>query len=191
MSIAVAVRKGRDLVLAADTQTSFGSYTVSIKNHRAVKVRKVGSAYIATTGPGIYEDILQDVFAKNPRASLANKRAIFAFFQKLWRDLHEHYPFVNDQWDRDEKSPFGDLDASFLVINREGIFYVASDTSISQFDKYFAIGSGADFSLGALFALYDLDLDAETLATTGVKAAMEFNLYCGGDITTSRIRLRS
>ena len=46
---------------------------------------------------------------------------------------------MNDQGDRND-SPFGNLDASFLVASPAGIFYVAPDMSVSEFRQYFAVG---------------------------------------------------
>ena len=182
MSVAVAVRKGKDLVLASDTQTNFGSFKVKSENHRADKIRRVGSALLATTGWGLYENILDDLLSARAAPRLNSKQQIFSFFLALWKALHQRYPFVNDQSEGDHESPFGDMDASFLVVNSSGIFYVARDLSVTEFDEYYAIGSGSDFSLGALHALYETDSDAATLARKAVEAAIAFSLHCGGEV---------
>lgn len=190
MSIVVAVKKGSEIVIASDTKTFFGSNTVSTDNHQVQKFCKIGESYLAFTGPGLYHNILEDMLARRGKVSLKDRQSIFSFFMKLWKELHQNYPFVQDQCDRDDHSPFGDLDASFLVVNRRGIYFVASDMSITEFDRYFAIGHGADFSLGALHALYDdKKLDAKTLAERAVKAALEFSAYCGGDVSIGRLKL--
>ena len=73
---------------------------------------------------------------------------MFAFFITFWRQLHKRYQFVNDQVaDEDDPSPFADLDSSFLVANRTGIYYVSSNISVMAFKKYYAIGSGASYAL--------------------------------------------
>ena len=114
--------------------------------------------------------------------SFDNKQQIFSFFITFWKDLHEKYNFVNDQSDKEEDSPFGDLDSTFLIANPKGIFYVSSNMSVTKFEKYFAIGSGANFSLGTMFAMYDLNFTAEEIARKSVESAMAFNIYCGGEI---------
>ena len=83
-----------------------------------------------------------------------------------------------------DRSPFGNLDATFVIAGETGIFYVASDLGVTRFDRYFAIGSGADFAMGALHQLIDQDLDADTIATRAVETAIAFNIYCGGEIQT-------
>lgn len=188
MSVAVAVRKGNEVVLAADSQTNFGHARVSQVNHRADKIREVGPSLMAATGWGLYDNILDDILAKNtPR--LTNRQSIFAFFLKLWKALHEKYPYVCDQVGEDGDSPFGDLDASFLIVNGNGIFYVAGDLSVTEFKEYYAIGAGSDFSMGALHALYGTECDAAESARRAVAAAIEFSLYCGGEIQVCRKRL--
>ena len=182
MSIAVVVKKADDIVIAADTQDNFGSNKVSCDNYRSGKIVKVGTSYIATTGWGLYEDILDDYLVPKEDVALDTKRQIFSFFMRFWKDLHEKYSFVKDQTDEDEDSPFGGLDSTFLIANTHGIFYVSSNMSITKFEKYFAIGSGANVSLGTMYALYDLDFSAEEIARKAVKSAMTFNIYCGGDV---------
>lgn len=182
MSIAVAVKKGRKTVIAADTQSNFGDRRVSIDNHRAPKIRRVGSAYIATTGWGIYDDILRDYLPRTRRPALRTEKEVFTFFMRLWKQLHERYSLVNDQPHEDDQSPFGDLDAAFLVVSKGSILQVSGNMSVSRFEKYYAVGSGADFAMGALHVLYDRIDDAAALAREACAAAMAFDVFCGGDI---------
>lgn len=188
MSIAVAVRGRSEIVLATDSQTSWDARRVPSKNHTAIKVRSIGTSLLATTGWGIYENLLDDMLSTGRAPRLGDSKSIFRFFMRFWKDLHNRYSYVNDQCDRKD-SPFGDLDASFLVATRRGIFAVASDMSVTEFDQYYAIGSGADFSLGALHALYRPNADAEPIARRAAEAAIALNVYCGGDVKVTKLRL--
>jgi ATP-dependent HslUV protease subunit HslV len=186
VSIVVAVRKDGETWVAADTQNSFGANRVSTANGGVTKLRRVGRAVVGTTGWGIYENIFDDYLGQHEEPDLTSRGGVFAFFMGLWKALHEHYPFVNDQGDRSD-SPFGNLDASFLVAAPAGIYYVAPDMSVSEFRQYFAVGSGADFSLGAAHALYSGQVGAAEIARRCVETASAFNLYCGGDVELLRI----
>jgi ATP-dependent HslUV protease, peptidase subunit HslV len=188
MSIAVAVRSGRDIVLAADSKRTFGSSALTESNLSDEKIRQVGKTYLAATGWGIYANILDDYLARKPKARLDSKAAIFTFFCDLWKVLHARYSMVNDQCSEPD-SPFGDLDATFLVINKSGIFSVGCDMSVTEFREYYAIGSGAPYSLGALHALYGKDESAEQVATRAVQAACALDIYCGGDVLVRKIRV--
>jgi len=187
MSVVVAVAKEGQIVMAADSQTNFGDIVAPTDNHRAEKIARIGSAYLATTGWAIYENIIRDFVNPRRPPSLADERAIFRFFLRLWTALHDKYGFVNDQ-SEEQHSPFGDLGATFLVASRKGIYSVASDMSVTRFEQYYAIGSGYALALGALHALYGERYDAEELARRAVEAAVAFTPYCGGDIQLVRVR---
>jgi ATP-dependent HslUV protease subunit HslV len=189
MSIAVAVRTESHVVLATDSKRTFGGGAVPPENLRDVKIRKVGSAYIATTGWGVYTNILDDYVrgARQPR--LTDSASIFAFFRNFWKALHQRYAFVNDQCSETD-SPFGDLDASFLIAADSGIFYVACDMSVTEFDQYYAVGSGAGYALGAMHTLYGPKSDAEVVARRAVAAASSLDIYCGGEVNLVKLRAR-
>jgi len=189
MSIAVAIRNARQIVLGSDTQTSFGSSRVPTDNLKTTKIHQIGDAYLATTGWGLYENILDDYLARSPNTKINTKQAIFSFFMAFWKALHEHYPFVKDQPDKEDESPFGSLDASFLAISMQGVFHIGADMSVSSFEKYYAIGSGADYALGAVAALYEDDLDATVLCRKAISAAIDFDVHCGGEIDIRVINL--
>ncbi len=189
MSVAVAVQKDGVVVLACDSQTSFGAERVPPENRVEVKYLKVGNAYVASTGWTLYTNILRDVLKRRrsvPR--LDSEDSIFRFFNDLWRQLHERYSFVNDQADDSDGSPFGNLDSSFIVVSPQGLFSVSTDLSVARFDRYFAIGSGAPVALGALHALYDRRGAAETIAKAAVSAAISHDIYCGSPINAVSLR---
>ncbi len=182
MSVAVAVKSRGQIVIAADTKRTFGSGAVPTSNFADLKIRKVGPSYIATTGWGLYSNILDDYLKSRKRVRIVDQTSIFTFFRQFWKDLHERYSFVSDQRP-DDDSPFGDLDASFLITSPEGIFSVACDMSVTPFEEYYAIGSGAPYALGAVHALYKADADPIKMAERAVEAAMSLDIYCGGKPT--------
>ena len=187
MSIAVAVRKGTTIAVAADSQENFGDRKVVGSNHRATKIMTLGGSELAMTGWGVYDNVVQDYLASRPAPRFASERQIFTFFVRLWKDLRRRYSFVEDQVAEEERSPFADLDSSFLIANKHGIFHVSGDMSVMAFREYYAIGSGASYALGALHALYPTERDATALARRACEAAIAFDVYCGGDIDVRRI----
>ena len=181
MSIVVAVKKGNDVVIASDSMETFGSAKAAPGNAVTPKIRKLGSALMGNTGWSLYDDILKDYLSRRKSVRVSSESDVFRFFMKFWKELHDKYPFVNDQSDGRD-SPFGDLDSSFLIVTKKRIFHVSSNMSISEFDKFHAIGSGSSFAIGAMHALYDRKLSAEQIARKGVEAAIAHNIYCGGDV---------
>jgi hypothetical protein len=153
-------------------------------------VLRVGASFLATTGWGLYDNILEDYLARTPTPRLGSRQAVFAYFMRLWKQLGDRYTLVNDQPHQDEPSPFADVDASFLVVNRAGIFHVASNLSVTQFHEYYAVGSGASYALGALHSMHGGRLDAEATARAACAAAMAFDVFCGGDVDLYRVAAR-
>ena len=190
MSVAVAVSKGGELVLAADSQTSFGGERVPPQNRTEVKFRRIGNAYLASTGWTLYANILEDVLSRRrsvPR--LDDEARIFRFFNEFWRLLHDRYSFVNDQSDDSSDSPFGSLDSAFMVVSTRGIFSVSTDLSVARFDRYFAIGSGSQLAIGAMHALYEGEDTAGAIADAAVHAAIDHDVYCGPPVNAVSIRV--
>lgn len=180
MSIAVAVKKGDQLVIGADTQQNFGENAPGFDNLKESKIMKIERGYLAATSWGLYSNILDDYLQSKETIHLRDKREVFNFFMAFWHVLHKKYSFINDQCE-DKNSPFGDLDASFLIAANGKIFYVSSDMSVTEFHKFHAIGSGCEYAIGAMDVLYDDSrLDAKQIAKHAIKTSMRYNIYCGG-----------
>ena len=190
MSVAVAVKKGRTIAIAADTQESFGDRRVLRVDHATSKILKIGSSFLGQTGWGLYENILRDYLARAGTPRLRTEREIFSFFNRFWKRMRRDYSFVNDQSVGEDKSPFADLDAAFLVANANGIFHVTGQMSVTRFTRFDAIGSGASYALGAMHAIYDGPLRAEEIARRACSAAVHFDVSCGGDPDVFTIAVR-
>jgi len=187
MSIALAVCKNNKIVLATDSLTTFGSLKVDAPNFVTTKVMKHSGSLIAGTGWSKYDDILDDYLAAKNNVKLDSPGVIFNFFHDLWTEMHKSYSFVNDQSD-DKETPFGSLDSSFLVVNSAGIFHISSNMSITKFEQYIAIGSGQDYALGVLFALYSTHTSVQAIARKAVQAAINFDIYCGGKVNIFSVK---
>jgi ATP-dependent HslUV protease subunit HslV len=180
MSIVVAMHRDGRTVMGADTLTVFGdSECVPAENNSSIKCFRLGNSIFGGTGWALYDDILIDYLADKPDPDLTTSAAIFAFFMDFWRALRERYTLVNEQA-ANRDAPFGDLDSSFLIANRGGIFKISSDMGITRFNHYYAIGSGAEFALGALHVLRSQPGSLENLVRQAVETAMTFDLNSGG-----------
>jgi hypothetical protein len=106
MSVIVAVRKSGRIVMAADSQSNFDQHKDLAPNLRICKIMKVGSAYLAASGWGLYENILHDYLKGQKRPALNDQRQVFAFFLRFWKALRKKYSFVNDQGNKEDKTPW-------------------------------------------------------------------------------------
>ncbi len=186
MSIVLAVKKNDKIVIAADSQTSFGSQML-LENHVGSKIIRTPSGiFIGFAGWGIYNSLLRVHLERNEIIA-DNELQVFEFFIKFWKSLRENFHLINDRSSSDT-SPFAELDSTFLVVTRENIFYIADDISVCEFSKYYAIGSGCEVALGALSILYEREESVEVIATSAVNTAIGLDNGCGGDVYLDTIK---
>ena len=102
----------------------------------------------------------------------SSRLAIFESFLSLHPLLKEKY-FLNAKDEDDDPYESTQIDA--LIANPFGIFGVHSLREVTEYKKFWAIGSGAEYALGAMFAVYDSAVSAEEIAHAGVAAGAEFN----------------
>jgi len=190
MTVAAAVLKNKSLVIGADTQFNFGDNRMPDNNHEAGKILMISGSYVAGSGWGLYDNILADLLLdkKNKNLKLTDEKSIFKFFNQFYFTIKEKYSYVNNQCN-DDNSPFADLDSRFLIANRNGIFYVSPNMSVHKFERYFAIGAGCDYALGAIHVLYDSDFSAKEICQKAVSAAITMNIRCGGQPDLYEIKL--
>lgn len=175
MSTVVVVRKGGVGAICADTLTKWGTVKESaayVQNHE--KILHIGETYIGVTGPATFKLILRDYFTENGGdARLDNAMSIFRTWNRLHRALKDRY-FLLGEEDKEDALESSRIDV--LLLNRHGIFGVAAHRTVQEFSRFYAFGSGADYALGALHALYDDPaLDAEQIARRAAEAAAEFD----------------
>ena len=181
MSIAVVVKKDNKIVIGADTLQCFDSNMTGVDNLNESKLRRIGRSMVASAGWGLYDNILDDYLKGKKSVRLSTKQEVFLFFKRLWPVLHEKYSLVKNQCEGAD-SPFGELDSSFLIATKKRIFFVSSNMCVTEFLKFYAIGAGRDYAIGAMHVLYDQEKSAEEIARLAIEAAISNNVYCGGNI---------
>ncbi|MFK7846854.1 MAG: hypothetical protein AB8G77_16255 [Rhodothermales bacterium] len=186
MTAIVAVRKGKKAVIASDSLTSFGRQHVSEQNYSSTKIRKIGNSYVALSGYSLYKNILDDYLKDRRAVKLNTKEEIYRFVLKFWKELKDNYTFVNNQ-SNSKYHPFADLNSSFLVLNKNGIFTVSGNMTVTKFKQYYSIGSGSDYCMGAMHSLYDSDMSAKQIARAAIGASITFDPYCGGKIRVKQL----
>jgi len=184
------VRKNGYAAIAADTLTKWGSGKESaayIANN--TKIVKVGDGYIAASGTATFKLILRDYFAqRGVPARFDSTINIFKTWQAFHAALKERYYLVSvgDKDDTIESSKF-----DVLIANPHGIFGVGAHRTVQEYRKFYAIGTGTDLALGALYTAYDSPrLSAEQLARLAIEAAAEFDDATGLPVVSHSVRLK-
>lgn len=174
MSTIVVVRKNGKACIAADSLTTFGDLRMGSEYDRAYdKVQAYPGGYFGIVGSAAHALVMESVLADDKvEIDFDSRLGIFETFRALHPVLKEHY-FLNAKDEEDDPYEATHIDA--LICNKKGIFGVYSLREVSEYTKFWAIGSGSEFALGAMHALYDRLDSAEDIARAGVEAGAEFN----------------
>jgi ATP-dependent protease HslVU (ClpYQ) peptidase subunit len=184
------VRKNGHAAIAADTLTKWGTGKESaayVANN--TKIVRVGDTYIAGSGTSTFKLILRDYFAqRGVPARFDSSIELFKTWQAFHAALKERYFLVSvgDKDDTIESSKF-----DVLIANPHGIFGVGAHRTVQEYRKFYAIGTGTDLALGAMYAAYDRPgLSAEQVARLAVEAAAEFDDATGLPVISHAVKLR-
>lgn len=188
MSTVVAVSKNGFVAIAADTLASMGPLKLSARHNKgAGKILRVGDSFVGLTGYSVHQQVLAHAFGSaGPAPALSSVADIFAVLLVLHQRLKQEY-FLNP---RDEPTdPYESTQMNMLIANRHGIFGVGSLRTVTEYDRFWASGSGIEYALGAAHALYERPGDARAIAEAAVSAAIEFDSGSGAPIESHVIRL--
>ena len=118
----------------------------------------------------------------------STKAGIFETFRKLHPILKEQH-FLNPKEEEDD--PYESSQMTVMIANPSGIFAVYSMREVFEFDRFWAIGSGRDFALGAMYALYDGERSAAEVARAGVLAGAEFDTGTALPIELHEVKIKA
>ncbi|MDM0020405.1 MFS transporter [Variovorax saccharolyticus] len=193
MTTVVAVRKGGQVVMAADSLVTFGDTRLS---HRAEANQKLfmvndaaGQSIFAVAGAAAHFLVLQHALAAQPAEALrfGSKDEIFRTFTLLHPVLKDSF-FL--QTKEDEHEPYESSQFTMLLANASGIYGIYSYREVFEFKQFWSIGSGRSFALGAMHAVYDKARSARDVAEAGVAAACEFDRNSAGPVDVLTLKLK-
>jgi ATP-dependent protease HslVU (ClpYQ) peptidase subunit len=190
MTTITVVKKAGIAAIAADTLTKWGSAKETatyIANSE--KILKVGPSYVAVTGNATFKMILRDYFQENAdQIELNNPAEIFKTWNRLHAALKDRY-FLLPEEDKEDALESSRMDV--LIVNPNGIFGVSGHRTVQEFSRFYAYGSGSDYALGALWALYERpNLSALQIARQAIEAAAEFDDGTALPLQSYTVRLK-
>ena len=178
MSIAVVVEKNGKSCIGADTQSNWGSLIQSEHyREKPSKIQKISEAYIALAGSGAHNMVWRHFFREHSeKIDLSSSESIFSTWLTLHNHLKDDY-FLNPRAEKDDSYETSRMVA--LIANKSGIFVVGTTRSVDKLKRFWAIGSGQEYALGAMHAKYETTDDVQVIAEAGLQAAIEFDDGCG------------
>lgn len=188
MSTIVLVKKAGVAVIAADTMSVYGDTKVTAKymNSRS-KVLKCGASYIGVTGSAAHNNVLTSVIDRHgQKLSFNSTKEIFESYRKLHPILKDEYYVNVTEGDHDE---YESSQIEGLIASPHGIFGMFSWREVYEYERFWAIGSGSEYALGAMYATYDNIADPEEIARMGMAASCEFDSKSGMPYTMQSVKL--
>jgi ATP-dependent protease HslVU (ClpYQ) peptidase subunit len=174
MSTIVVVKKAGKVCIAADSLTSFGDLSMgSDYDADSDKILQCDNAYLGIVGSAAHHLVMQSIIQQPEiKMDFSTRMTIFESFRQLHPMLKEKY-FLNAKDEDDDPYESTQIDA--LIASPHGIFGVHSLREVCEYKKFWAIGSGSEYALGAMFAVYDIYDSVDKIAEAGVRAGAEFN----------------
>jgi ATP-dependent protease HslVU (ClpYQ) peptidase subunit len=188
MTTIVVVRKHQQVAIAADTQSTFGDTRLgNLHDAHPNKIFASHDSFFGICGAAAHDLVLQSLLSRNRNLDFSSRPAIFESFRKLHPKLKEDF-FLKPE--EDEEDPYESSQMTVLLANAHGIYGVYSLREVYEYRQFWAIGSGRDFAIGAMRAVYDRDdLSAADIARIGVETGCEFDVNSSLPYTLSSVDL--
>jgi ATP-dependent protease HslVU (ClpYQ) peptidase subunit len=187
MTTITVVKKGTSVAIAADGLTTFGDVRLArAYKGEHQKILDIAGSKVGICGSSAHHLVLTSAFSKLEDIRFGSRMEVYETFRRLHPVLKEH-AFLNPKEDDDD--PYESSQITALIANASGIYGVYSYREVFEFDRFWGVGSGRNFALGAMHALYDSPLTAGEIAAAGVEAGIEFDTASGPPVVTHEISL--
>ncbi len=187
MTTIVAVKKNGIATIAADTLTTFGD--TKLPSHLDAshdKILHIGTSHVGVCGSAAHHLVLANLLSNSTDTNLNSKEEIYETFRKLHPILKERC-FLNPK--EDDEDPYESSQITALIVNASGIFGIYSMREVFEFTKYWAIGTGHEYALGAMHHAYCMQTSAADIARAGVEAGIELDRNSAAPVTLYSIDL--
>ena len=174
MSTVVVVKKNNSACIAADSLTSFGDTKQSSEFVAdSDKILQFNDFHIGIVGSAAHQLVLKSLFHHHAdKIDFSSQLAVFESLKNIHPILKEEY-FLNSKDEDEDAYESSRVDA--LIMSSAGIFGIYSLREVDEYTRFWAVGSGAEYALGAMFSVYD-DMDtAQQIAEVGIKAGATFD----------------
>ena len=189
MTTIVVVRKGAEAVIAADSLTTFGSTRLAPAYDRhPQKILPYRDSWIGIAGSAAHQLVMENLLLRLPDLDLHGKAALYESFRRIHPMLKDE-AFLNPKEEEDD--PYESSQMTVMVANPSGIYAVYSMREVFEFDRFWAIGSGRDFALGAMYTLYGKARSATAVAEAAIQAGAEFDTGTALPVALHEVTLAS
>ena len=189
MTIITAVQKDNEIAIACDTQTTSGMSLKCTADYKVnhIKLIPYGHSIFGLSGSVAISQMFEDLLMQGDPVPLASRSEIFRWLLSNQDTLKTEY-FLKPDVPNDKQQPAESQGLSALMAYPFGIFSINRYREVVEYSKFWAIGSGGAFALGALDILYDQKLTAAEIAKAAALTATKFNPGCAPPIYVETIQ---
>jgi ATP-dependent HslUV protease subunit HslV len=180
MTTCVVVRKNNEVAIASDSLVTFGDTRLSHAYEANEKIFQVGQSFVTLAGTAAHFPVMRKLLTEMQAAGeckLGSREEVFETYTAVHNILKDKY-FLNTKEDEDD--PYESSQITSLIANPYGIFGVYSYREVFSFERFWGIGSGRNFALGAMYAVYEKISTAREIALVGAEAGAEFDKSSSG-----------
>jgi ATP-dependent HslUV protease subunit HslV len=178
MTTIVVVRRGGQVAIGADSLVTFGETRLPGLYEANDKLIRAGDSCIGLAGSTAHFEVLRRVLPQIDGPAMHTRTQVFETFLKVHQLLKEQF-FLNTK--EEDNDPYESSQITALIANPGGIFGVYSYREVFCFERFWAIGSGRNFALGAMHAAWSApEMDASSIAQIGLQAGAEFDRSTAG-----------
>jgi ATP-dependent HslUV protease, peptidase subunit HslV len=190
VSTVVVVRKAASLVIASDSLVTFGETRLPPGYEANDKMFVIGDSWVGAVGSTAHMPVLRQALNSltSQERQLRSRDGLFDTFVLLHPKLKDRF-FLNTK--EHDSDPYESSQFSIVIANSSGIFGVESYREVFEFERFWAIGSGRRFALGAMHAVYDQAKSASEVARAGVLAGCEFDTSSAGPVRLHTFKLKT
>lgn len=189
MSALVVVKKSGKVVIAADSLTTFGRTKFNRKYQRhSEKIHRFENCYIGIVGDAAHSNVFENILEHyGEELKFDSRKHIFETYLRLHELLKDKF-HLNPAAADDMAYQSSQIDA--LIANEHGIFGMFEFREVHEFEKFWAIGSGKPYALGAMYSVYDNTAEPEEIAKIGISASCEFDNACELPLSIYSLKLK-
>ena len=190
MSTLVVVKKNGYATIACDSLSTDGTIKICPENKtHNHKFFKHQNSYVGIIGWGNFNNILENIFSdESIDLEFTDKNSIFKSLIKLHEILKDEY-FIETSEDDDQ--PVESSQINGLILTPNGIFEFDNYRGVDEYNKYWAVGSGRRYALGALHNAYDSEQTSEEIALSAIKASCSFDDGSGLPVLFETLELKN
>lgn len=189
MTTVVVARKGSQVAIAGDTLVTFGDTRLGHGYEQNDKLFRVGESWVGMSGTTAHFPVLRRALngLTPDELKLGSRDEVFDTFLRLHPKLKDNF-FLNTK--EEDSDPYESSQFTALIANPSGIYGVYSYREVFEFDRFWGIGTGRAFALGAMYAAYDKARSAREIAEIGVRAGCEFDKNSSAPVRVHMIKLK-